>query len=250
MTTDLGTDEEPSRAPIRVSAGGVVVRKIASRRGDDAVVIDLTLRSGRDDTCTVLIEDTIPDPLRDSTVEFHPRYDPTNWSRDGAAVVYEAPIGPGVVRRTVYGVVIDDPDQLDLFRTQPSIDVREAPAGGGAEQNGEESFEFGPDDDRAAAAVRNRSPSDVGRLEEDSVVDSLVAEVRDRELTGDEREALREALGLEVTAADLDALRAAVVGLEDRTDGLAAELDDLEGRVEREARWRADLRQFLVAEPD
>lgn len=257
MNTDLGADEEPARAPLRVSAEGVNVRKIASTRGEDAVVVDLTLRSGRNDTCRVRIEDAVPDPLQDNPVEFHPRYDPANWTHDADSVVYEAPIGPGVVRRTVYGVVVDDPSQLDLFMTPPAVEITEVSASATEGPTGDGSFEFGVADGSETSAdghrspsIRERSPTGTARTVRDSVVDSLVSELRHRELTRAERDALREALDLESIPAELEALADTVEGLVDRTDGLSAELDDLEATVGREVRWRAELRQFLVADPD
>lgn len=247
MTTDLDADEEPSRAPIRVSADGVFIRKIPSGRGENAVVVDLTLRSSRDDTCRVRIEDPIPEPLRGNPIEFHPRYDPANWTEAGDTVVYEAPIGPGVVRRTVYGVVVDDLGQVDLFRTPPAVELREVDDEPAVEANGDESFEFGPDDGSGAAdsgsAVRGRAAPATGDEDRDSVVESLFSELRHRELSRSEREALREALGLESAWAEVDELREAVRSLEDRAD-------DLEAMVEEEVQWRTRLRRSLLADPN
>jgi hypothetical protein len=247
MNSNLGADEEPSRAPIRVSASGVVVRKIASNRGDRAVVVDLTIRSGRDDTCTVRIEDAIPAAVRGNDVEFHPRYDPNNWRQTADSVVYEAPLGSGVVRRTVYGVVLDDPGQVDLFRTQPSVEATPTDEPSPPATNGDEAFEFGAKsgaaDDGSPAAARETPTATASHTTRDSVVDSLVAELRRRDLDRREREALRQAIGLDTPPEELEALRDAVGRLDARTD-------DLESTVEREVRWRAELREILGAPPE
>lgn len=292
-------DRPTQQAPVRVTSDGVNVRKIASRHRNDAVAVDLTILSNRDDRCVVRIEDTVPEAVRDEPLEFHPRYDPENWSDEGDSVVYEAPIGPGVVRRTVYGVMVGDPARLDLFWSPPDVavsDYEPEPVGGAGAAldgtEGDDAFSFGHAGDSAADAgpagddtstvdePAGRSLAD-DRGDDRDVVQRLVSAVRRRDLTRAEQRALREAVGVEDVAepgagltslreevealrnevaaadrqaADVDRIESRVATLsqelEERSAELSAAIASLEEAVEREARWRDQLRRSLRTDPD
>lgn len=254
---DAGQDEEPATAePQQVSADGVTVRKEPDLHGEQAVAIDFTIRSERDDHCLVRLTDALPDAVRDHQVEFHPGFDPSRWRREGDTVVYEAPIGPGVTRRTVYGIVIDDPRQLALFAEPPAVEIADHEPDGSDdalpepdEPTPDEPFEFDApgelspetpeggmdftgDESQEASDRSSEAPNgpDQGEL-----VDSLLAALRDGELSSEDRAALREGLGLEPPGS-----------LDDELQTLREEMEALEERLEHEERWRASLRQTMA----
>ncbi len=256
-------------------------------------------------------------------MEFHPKYDPVNWTLADGTAVYAATIPADSSRTTVYGIVVDDPGQLRLFGDEPTVEITDGESAGGGfsfqgassqpldepEWEGAEAADADPDtnpergesDGREAAdpegeeseespygpyfegpGIELDGTQDFGLGDAprsgsagDSTVESLVAELRRRELAEEDRAVLLEALGLEeagpmerrleALAAELDALRDEVAGADrqaadvDRLEGrleaaesvqeaLASAVAELEAELEREARWRSRLRKSLAEE--
>ncbi|MDZ7701093.1 MAG: hypothetical protein U5J98_02945 [Halobacteriales archaeon] len=296
-STDAPADGASAREVVaRTDHDGIAVRKVATMHGGDAVAVYFSIRSTRESRCTVRIVDAIPEPLRGQEVEFHPKYDPVNWTRADGDVVYAATIPADSNRTTVYGVVVDDASQLQLFTAEPTVEITDRDPSESTSRSVDTGADFTFDDaddsvDTPDATVREDDPdlqavedgSDRGEPPDDEgedPVESLVDEVRRRELTSAERRALREALGLEATesvhsrldglreeveslrdeatagdsqAADIDRLEAEIEALsrtlEDRYGSLAASVESLENAVDREARWRAQLQDSLEFDP-
>lgn len=287
---DAGQDEEPlGVAPSQATVDGITVRKAPDLHGEEAVAVDFTLRSEREDHCVVRLTEILPEAVRDNAVEFHPGFDPSRWTRDEDTVVYEAPIGPGVTRRTVYGIIVDDPAQLELFTSPPEIETAEhTPAGttgvlSDAEDTpAKESFEFGPGNgdgptpELAGApslSTHDESPVDAGALDVPAngrVFESLLAEIRRGEVTEEEYDALREGLGLDEQlrtlrdrveaieaadreVADVDQIEARLESvweeLEARHDSLSTDIEAVEATLDREVRWRSQLRRTMATDP-
>jgi hypothetical protein len=225
----------------------VTVKKVATLHGEGAVAVYLTIHSSRAERCTVTVTDSFPAALRGQEVEFHPNYDPVNWSRGDGGVVYSTTLTPDEDRTTVYGVTIDDPAQLEQFDAEPAVEVianrrpRESTdAEDAADVTDDDAFDFGPpggdsddgatersresvtapaDDDPSGDMVERTVPDD------DSVIGAFVAELDRRELSDEERATIREALHLAVDPA-VDA----------RLQSLQEAVDALEETVEREVR--------------
>lgn len=275
----------PDDVTVTVTARDVAVEKTATEHRDDAVAVTLRIESRRSDPCEVRVTDAIPDAVQGNNLEFHPNYDPQNWSYTGDSVVYEATLKPGTITTTVYGILVDEPSQLALFASDPVVEVTDHV----------DIFEYWTDDepdDRKQRDVvteggdRPRPKADRGGPsaaipDDSSVVDALVSEVRERELTSEERQALREALAIDdgpevdrrlrALRDELDALREEVTdagpvsveaeGLESRMDELASRLDErlrslsvelqhLQEEVEEGARWRSKVQDSLVVDLD
>lgn len=253
-STDHAVDSPAAGEVVsRTTRGGIAVRKVATLHGPEAVAVYFTLRSNRHDRCTVRIVDAIPEPLRGKEIEFHPRYDPANWSRADGTVVYDATVAPDANRTTVYGVAIDDSSQLELFSAEPAVEVESNESADSAFAGSDDgSFSFagsdGPADSTAEAPVEpdlntgSAASGSAGRAEQTpddtGVLEALVSEVRRRDLTEPERRALREALGLDgfdAVRSELDTLREAVETLRDEVaaaDRQAADVDRIEAQVE------------------
>lgn len=285
-SSDAPGDSDPSdEVTARVVTDGVAIRKTASPHGDDAVAVYFTLQSLRDSRCTVRIADAIPGPLRDHTVEFHPRYDPVNWTRADGTVVYAATLSPDANRTTVYGVAVDDLAQVELFGAEPAVEVFEDVTpeefGGVPADASPGSFEFDAEptaddastEDRAAVpseaasfatdagSVSQRTrfePGKTGRPASDPgsdrPIESLVAAVRRRDLTEPERRALRNALGIDDSPSirrELGSLREEVSALRDEVasaDRQAADVDRLERRLESLSTDLEDLKATVEEE--
>lgn len=298
-STDHAADSPAAHEVVaRTTRGGIAVRKVATLHGSEAVAVHFKIRSNRDDRCTVRVAETIPQPLRGNEVEFHPKYDPVNWSQTDGTVVYAATVPPGANRTTAYGIVVDDPGQLDLFSAEPAVEV-DANETTDSAANGSDggSFSFGTPED---AAKSTTDPTDedpvvsdpepvtttdpTGRADrpadDSGPVAALVSAVRRRDLTEPERATLREALdldGFEAMQSELDTLRETVETLRDevaaaerlaadvdriesqvealsetfdrRHASLVDDLEELEAAIDREARWRSQLRDSLEYEP-
>lgn len=266
---DEGASGEGS---VRTSGDGIHLRKSASMFTDDAVAVDLTIRSDRTDPCLVEVTDVLPEAVRENHVEFHPHYDPDHWSREGDRVVYRAPIGPGVVRRTVYGVNVDEAGQMATFSDVPTIAVEAVPEDSDAafqvdtvDPNDRDGSGSQPtaDIDDTSSTSSSRPATATGADEttdpfadavppDGDVVAAFVDEVRRRELTGSERTALRRALGLdddgdsreelaeslEALETDLEALREEVASIERPADafgGIEERLEALSTELESTA---------------
>lgn len=261
-------DERTSAAePIRTSGDDIQVRKVASMFTEEAVAVDLTIRSDRSDRCVVEVTDALPGAVQDNLVEFHPHYDPDHWTREPDRVVYRAPIGPEVVRRTMYGVTVDDPAQLALFTGEPTVEADGLPEehseiGWGEPTGAGEAAGIGfdrddgqasPDGDdggsdggvpESPATYGDERPESSGAVEPagDAVVTALVDELRRRELTEAEQTALRSALDLgtdraarEELASTIDALEADLAALREQVttaDGPAGGLATVEERLD------------------
>lgn len=119
--------------PVWVNADGLTVEKVPVSRGAAVVAVHLTLTSSRDERSLVRVVDQLPESLSDRVVEFHPAYDPENWTNANGSVVYEAPMEPNGERTTVYGVEVDDAEQRELFSTPPAVES--AVLGGTGEGN-------------------------------------------------------------------------------------------------------------------
>lgn len=254
-STDQPSDSPAGREVVaRADHDGIAVRKVATMHGSEAVAVYFSIRSIRDDQCTVRIADALPEPLRDHEVEFHPKYDPANWSRSDGTVVYSATVPPDANRTTVYGVVVDSPDHLALFTAEPAVEVNPNDPPGSSSPSGSDdgSFTFGPTEDAAESTAEESAVTGSGRgssgtdaagratqpAAEPGVVEALVSEVRRRDLTDPERRALRGALALdsdEAAEPRLDALRQEVEALRDEVasaDREATDVDRIESRVE------------------
>lgn len=265
-SSDRPANSNPStEVTARVFADGVLVRKTASPHGGDAIAVYLTFESTREDRCTVRLADAIPEPLRGHEVEFHPRYDPVNWSREDGSVVYSTTLAPDGDRTTVYGVSVDDSDQVELFTAEPAVEVATEDAGeapdGSPRWDGSDRFEFDASGTAGVAGVGSdatgsidggirksaeeptgRHPSagsgDPGRTEAEDPAEALVAAVQRRGLTPEERQALRNALSLdelEQTDRQLESLQEEVSALRREVASLdrqAADVDGLERRFD------------------
>lgn len=299
-STDQPSDSPTGREVVaRADRDGIAVRKVATMHGSEAVAVYFSIRSNRDAGCKVRIADAVPEPLRGREVEFHPKYDPANWRRADGSVVYAATIPPDANRTTVYGVVVDGPDQLGLFSSEPVVEV--TPNAGSTGQSGSDdgSFSFGTLEDEADSMTEpageeprstgsDRRPEGsaadegVHQMATDSgVFEALISEIRRRELTDLERQALREALGMDgiddiqtqfarlreevgtlrdeaVTAdrqaADVERIESQVEALSEALDrryaSLTDDLENLETALDREVRWRSRLRDSIEFDPE
>lgn len=299
-TSDQSSEANPAEEVMaRVSADGVSVRKTANPYSDVAVAVYLTIRSNRQVDCTVRLADAIPEPLRDHEVEFHPRYDPGNWTRADGTVVYTTTVAPDTERTSAYGITVDDLDQVRLFSAEPAVEVSAVspPEANAGQQPGDsDAFEFGADpsplDDgepprssptpevtvsrttgnavTAEESGRDNHAAAADGAEGDDPIEALVATVRRRELTDAERRVLGEVLdgghmnpdetALESLRTDLETVEedlatvdrrtAGIETLERRVDSLAEDLEALEADLDRETRWRSQLRDSLQTDPE
>lgn len=266
-TSDRSSEANPvEEVTARVSADGVTVRKTANPYSDDAVAVYFTIRSNREVDCTVRLADPIPESLRDHEVEFHPRYDPGNWTRDDGTVVYTATVAPDTDRTSAYGVTVDDPGQVRLFSAEPAVEVSAVTpheADAGQQHGGRDAFDFGADADSIDVDPPRSNPSPEvtvsrttgnaattegsGRASQQAVddgaatadpIEAFVATIRRRDLTDAERRALEEVLDADQQAPDESTLESLRTDLETVEEGLAtvdrrtAGIEALERRVD------------------
>lgn len=237
----------------RASHEGIAVRKVATMHGESAVAVYFTIRSIREDRCTVRIADALAEPLRDNEVEFHPKYDPVNWTRVDGTVVYSSSVPPDANRTTVYGVVVDDPSQLEHFSAEPAVEVTDSqPAGSG--DGTDTGFSFKPSQD-VASGESSADDADSGRSGNGSVVEDPGTDPSDgTKAVGD---ATLESTDIDVESTDphSDGPGIGLDGTEDsgpggrrpREEGRDSVLEALVSEVRRRDLTRAERRSLRKA---
>lgn len=217
----------PEDVSTTVEVNDVAVRKVTTLHREDAVAITIRIESKRSDRCEVHVSDPLPEPFRDNFIEFHPGYDPENWSRRDTAVVYETTMEPGAQRTTVYGILIDGQPDLESFAADPEVEVtgfvdifkhwsedeQDDASGTGARDSPLPGAQDGqPSGDQRGQAVDSEGqrpvdsvgeqpaeseeaqPADTGGQEH--LVQAFLSELRQGDLSDAEQTALREAIDL------------------------------------------------------
>ncbi|MFB6185915.1 MAG: hypothetical protein ABEI86_03495, partial [Halobacteriaceae archaeon] len=86
--------------------------------------VTFSITSERQDPVIVTITDTIPDELEMDQIGFHPDYGNEHWTAyQEGSVEYEHELKPEESLMTLYGVNLDDPEQAELFMTEPTVEV-------------------------------------------------------------------------------------------------------------------------------
>ncbi|MFC7256318.1 hypothetical protein [Haloplanus litoreus] len=121
----MANDPDPE-TPVSVSTGEVRVGKTFEADRFPVPAIAFEIESLADDPIRIRLVDQIPESFAMEGVGFHPDYDSGNWTayRDHR-VAYERTLDPGESVLTVYGIRIDDPEEVDPFLDEPSLDLIE-----------------------------------------------------------------------------------------------------------------------------
>ncbi|WP_224335919.1 hypothetical protein [Haloprofundus halobius] len=109
---------------VSVSAGGVTVEKTFAADEFPVPAVKFVVRSERDDHVDVRLSDDIPESFSMERVGFHPDYESANWTAyEDQLVEYERSLEPHEEVLTVYGVRVDDGDDISAFLTDPTLET-------------------------------------------------------------------------------------------------------------------------------
>ncbi len=248
---------------VRVSADGVRVLKrfAADEFPVPAIAFDFT--SGRDESVTVRLSDTVPDEIDVEDLGFHPDYGSEFWTIEEGRITFEREFEPEATYTTVYGIRAAG-DDVEPFLSEPTIEEVDPPLPEGAEDqlNGDESqgdIVLESDDalvEDAIASGIESTPSADGEPEEipklelnepaaesesttetetqaptisaESLVTALATELRNGSVPKEDVEQLRNALSPEggSTTARLDQLQRDITDLRAYANALEEFLDE------------------------
>ncbi len=241
---------------LEVSSEGVSVRK--HRAGDAFPVptVRFEITSTRDDPATVTIAERIPDGFSMDTIGFHAEYESDNWTAyQNRRIEFQRQIHPDETVVTLYGVRTDDPSDIEAFMGPPRVTVSttSTPA---SPNGGDRGLDTTPDAGGAA---------EVG---DGSVAERLADELREGAVDEADRTAIREELGLDLSASTEAQLRHLQTRVEDaiayaepvesfleaggpeRVDDVADEMDELRDEVRDLDRSVQSLAEDLAELPE
>lgn len=203
------------RTVAEVGDEAVTVRKAALDLARENVVgIKLSIRSKVDEPVTVRLVEEFPGHVSMSDIQAHPSYYPERWtvSEGRRRMTFETPVRPDRTVETLYGVRVTDGD-LEPFIGEPSVESQtesraspdtgstpaddDQPADGADESAATESdasFEFG--DERSEAADADETTPAAGDSSPAATVDAHIEAIARTELSADQQERLREAIGV------------------------------------------------------
>lgn len=246
---------------VRVSADGVRVLKrfAADEFPVPAIAFDFT--SGRDESVTVRLSDTVPDEIDVEDLGFHPDYGSEFWTIEEGRITFEREFEPDATYTTVYGIRAAG-DDVEPFLSEPTIEEVDPPLPEGAENKidgseSEEDIVLESDDalveDAIASGVENDESADgdtegIPTLElnepaaesdastesqspaiaADTLVTALAAELRNGSVPTEDVEQLRDALSPNggSTTARLDQLQRDITDLRAYANALEEFLDE------------------------
>lgn len=107
-----------------LSVDGVSVRKWMDTGGFRVPAVSFELVSERDEAVTVRLVDRIPDSFPMERVGFHPDHGSEHWTAyPDHRVGFEYELAPDETVTTVYGVRIDEDEDIEQFDSAPELEV-------------------------------------------------------------------------------------------------------------------------------
>lgn len=194
-----------STEPITVDREGISVTKRLLLDAFSVPTIEFEVITSRDEPIEFTLREYVPDGYSLETIGFHSEYESDNWDAyQDNRIEFTRTIEPGETVQTLYGLRLDDTDEVDRFMGEPELvsvtspGAENHPAGtqGGAGVHTQEAADHGgasPGQDAGAATV-NLEDAPPG-----AVAAALAEEFRDNEVEVEDREAIQEALDLDLS---------------------------------------------------
>lgn len=270
--------EQPTHQldPVTTTRGGVAVERRLDVKASGGVVADVRITSTRETPLDVTVIDYLPGTWAVDEIGFHDGFAPRSGSTGSDSVVFEVDVTPESPARVVYGMVLDEPVEVEdvaeaQASTRPRIDKLE-PADGGesaasfSDVDPAEFFEIaGSEPDSGATDADDVPGEDRDVLYE--LAEELAGEVDEDSLETVQR-ALVEPFGksnrlrlrrlesrLEEFDVYVEALRAIIDehgtgvafldDVQDSIESIGDEVDSLRAEVERAAARREDVADEL-----
>ena len=124
MSSDSDAEGAGERV-VTVEADGVRVEKTFERDEFPVPVVSFVISSSADEPVEIRLTDEIPESFPMEHVGFHPDFDSENWTayRDHR-VEFVCTLEPGGEQRTVYGVRLDENEEMADFLGEPALERR------------------------------------------------------------------------------------------------------------------------------
>jgi predicted nucleic acid-binding Zn-ribbon protein len=229
---------DPEEVSVEIEREGVTVEK--SFEPDDFPVpaIAFVIRSERDVPVDVTLVDTVPDDIQAEDIGFHPKYGAEHWRNEGEELIFERPFEAGEEYTTVYGLRARDTEDIGRFLGEPDLAEVDPPKDSSqvvrdVMGEGESGAAPGTSDDDLEAAIaaadvgstpdssttgQSGSTDDVVAASPGSVASMLAEGIRAGQVSDDDLEVIRDALGTADGSSN---------SLEVRIDHLQSEVADL-----------------------
>lgn len=128
--------EIPEGGAVTVEAGSLTVKKDVFWFNDSVIQVEFVITSADERPTNVSMLDEIPADSGPDEVEFHPKYDPYNWTEiPSGNVKYETQVSPGERIVTAYGFKTDGVADLSWVRDSPEVET-ERPTASAEMQDG------------------------------------------------------------------------------------------------------------------
>lgn len=222
------TDRAAPQEPIEVTADGVTVRKARVTDEFPVPTVRFEITSERDEPATVTIAERIPDGFSMDAVGFHQEYESDGWTAyQNRRIEFQREVDPGETVLTLYGVRTDDAGDIEQFMGPPRVTVS---AGSTAPTPGSDDAGEDPAPDPAGEpGTEEGAPAD--RSDRRPVAERLADELREDRIDETTRTAIREELGLDLSAATEAQLR----HLQTRVEDAIAYAETVEAFLEADA---------------
>lgn len=206
---DMPGQADPQEA-IEVTSDGVMVRKSHLHDEFPVPTVGFEITSSRDEPVTVTIAERIPDGYSMDTIGFHAEYESDHWSAyQNRRIEFNREVDPDETVVTLYGVRTDDPSDIEAFMGPPRVTVSTAARDPHAHDGGvQETADL-------EGATEGDAPPRPAEPTIESVAERLAAELREGRVDEADREAIREELGLDLSAATEAQLRHLQTRVED-----------------------------------
>ena len=222
---------DPEEVSVEIQREGISVEK--SFEPDDFPVpaIAFVIRSDRDVPVDVTLVDTVPDDIQAEDIGFHPKYGAEHWRNEGKELIFGRTFESGEEYTTVYGLRARDTEDIARFLGEPELAEVDPPQDSSQVvrdviNEGDEGSVPGTSDDDLEAAIAAadvdsdpgsppvgrpqspespESPGSTGTDETDETVApqpsgepvaaTLAESIRTGQVSDDDLEVLRDALG-------------------------------------------------------
>lgn len=163
--------EIPEGGAVTVEADGITVKKDVFWFNDSVIQVEFVITSAEERPTNVSMLDGIPVDSGPDEVEFHPKYDPYNWTETPSGdVKYETQVSPGERIVTAYGFKTDGVADLSWVRDPPEVETERPTASAEMEDvtDGGSASTLGVDEESSAETGVSSDDETVGATELDA----------------------------------------------------------------------------------
>lgn len=214
-----------SSEPITVERDGVSVTKRLLTDEFPVPTIEFELASTLDQPVEVVLREYIPDGFSLEAVGFHSEYGSDHWSAyQDSRIEYSRTIDPNEMVRTIYGLRLGDESEATAFMGEPELVSVQAVQAGGVQSGDADTSSSATATSTTTTDEPVETTIDIDDLPAGAIAEALASEFRAGEVDEEDREAIQEALDLDLS----ESAEARFRQLQSRVEDLIAYTDLIE----------------------